>query len=191
MRYPAGHKAETRKAILLHAAAGLREQGVRGIGLAAIMRRAGLTHGGFYQHFGSRDDMVAAAVTHMFEEGAALLDAGEDVPAPDRLSRFLDRYLSASHVARIARGCPVPTLASELPHMAETARASYRDGVAALVARLAALLVECGRSDPETLARSMLSELVGAVALARTQGIAEAAETLAASRRHVRLRLGF
>lgn len=191
MRYPAGHKAETRKAILLHAAAGLREQGVRGIGLAAIMRRAGLTHGGFYQHFESRDDMVAAAVTHMFEEGAALLDAGEDLPAPDRLSRFLDRYLSASHVARIARGCPAPTLASELPHMAETARVSYRDGVAALVGRLAALLAECGRSEPETLARSMLSELVGAVALARTQGIAEAAETLAASRRHVRLRLGF
>ena len=191
MRYATGHKAETRQAILLHAAAGLREQGVRGIGVAAIMQRAGLTHGGFYQHFASRDDMVAAAVTHMFEEGAALLNAGEDLPAPDRLVRFLDRYLSAAHVARLARGCPVPTLASELPHMSEDARTNYRDGVAALVSRLAALLGECGRAEPDALARSMLSELVGAVALARAQGIAEAAETLAASRRHVRRRLGF
>lgn len=191
MRYAPTHKAETRAAILFHAAAGLREQGVRGIGVAAIMKRAGLTHGGFYQHFASRDAMVAAAVTHMFAEGAALLDAGEDLPAPDRIGRFMDRYLSASHVARLARGCPVPTLASELPHMDDGARASYRDGVSALVGRIAALLAECGRSDPETLARSMLSELVGAVALARTQGIAEAAETLAASRRHIRRRLGF
>lgn len=191
MRYAKGHKAETRKAILSHAAAGLREQGVRGIGVAAIMRRAGLTHGGFYQHFANRDVMVAAAVTHMFDEGARLMDVGEDLPASERIARFLDRYLSAAHVARPARGCPIPTLASELPHMGDAARGSYRDGVAALVGRLEGLLAECGRAEPDVLARSMLSELVGAVALARTQGIGEAAETLTASRRHVRLRLGF
>jgi TetR/AcrR family transcriptional repressor of nem operon len=168
MRYVAAQKAETREKLVREAAARMRSHGPDGVGVADIMRGIGLTHGGFYAHFESKDDLIAQAVAQMFTESAAryarLL---EGKPFDERLPAFVGRYVSAAHRDHPDRGCPLTTIAADITRQSAAARAAFDAGVAAMTGRLEAML--SGRAGPSRAARaaSILSEMAGAVALSR------------------------
>ena len=170
MRYDADHKQKTRERVLKAAAKAIRADGPHKIGVAAVMAEAGLTHGGFYAHFESKDDFVAAAVGQMFVEGRARLDRAMEGRAPcEGLAAYLDFYLSAGHRDTRTAGCPLPFLSADAPRLAAPSRARFAQGVADLTDRIGAILASLDHPDAEETAGSMLSEMVGAVALARAE----------------------
>jgi TetR/AcrR family transcriptional repressor of nem operon len=192
MRYSSEHKAETRARVLKEAAVAIRRDGVDRIGVAQIMGAAGLTHGGFYAHFESKDDLVAQAVGHMFEDRYAAFFERLDGDEPRAgLTRFVDRYVSMRHRDAPEAGCPIPVLAGQVPHLPEAARARFVAAVERLTGAVAALLGRMGHEDAETVAEAVIAEMVGAVALARVQKDDAKAETmLAAVRTSVMAKLG-
>lgn len=168
MRYDSDHKSETRKRVLKEAAREIRAKGPGGVAVAGIMARAGLTHGGFYAHFESKEALIAAAIETMFESARSRFDmaAADDDPRPALLA-YVDFYLSAAHRDTREHGCPLPSLSGDLARLDPEARVRFGQGVAGLTARLAGALCRHGIADPEKAAASMLNEMVGAVALAR------------------------
>lgn len=109
------HKAHTRARIVEAAAAALREHGIANVGVADIMAAAGLTHGGFYAHFPSKEDLLAEAVARASEQSLEPLAASlGDVARDERLHAVIDTYLSPGHVAHAGAGCPVAAVGSEV-----------------------------------------------------------------------------
>src|SRR5690606_11646725 len=112
MRYAQDHKAQTHQRILHEAAARFRKDGIGATGLQPLMKALGLTHGGFYAHFKSKDDLVEkalrCAVDQIGESNKQTL--GEDTSA----AAFIDVYLSSTHRDAPDKGCPLPTMAAEL-----------------------------------------------------------------------------
>jgi TetR/AcrR family transcriptional repressor of nem operon len=192
MRYDADHKQQTRERVLKAAAKAIRAEGPHRIGVAAVMAEAGLTHGGFYAHFKSKDDFVAAAVGQMFVEGRGRLDRAVEGRTPaEGLAAYLDFYLSAAHRDTRTAGCPLPFLSADAPRLAAPSRERFAQGVADLTGRLAQVLAQLGRADAEEAAGSMLSEMVGAVALARAEpDPARSDAILARTRAALQSRLG-
>ena len=185
-------KAETRARILKEAGEAIRTQGADRVTVAEVMGRAGLTVGGFYAHFASKDDLLMHAVGHMFDERYASFLA--DQPAADpqaALARFVDNYLSMRHRDAVGRGCPVPALSSEIGRLAPPVRAAFLRGMERLSEALARLLAQAGHADPEATALSAIAEMTGAMGMARAQPDPVKAEALlAGSRAAIRARLG-
>ena len=192
MRYDAEHKQQTRDKVVKAAARAIRAKGPDGVGIAQVMADVGLTHGGFYAHFASKDDLVAAAVGQMFDESRARLAAEtHDRPAADGLRAYIDFYLSSAHRDARRAGCPIASLASDLPRMAAKQRRHFSAGSERLVEALAALLRDVGRPEPVADARSTFAELLGALSIARIESDAgRSDEILASSRAAIKRRLG-
>jgi len=190
MRYDADHKDQTRKRVLKAAARAIRADGPFKVGVAQVMSEVGLTHGGFYAHFASKDDLVAAGVDQMFEDGRRRLErTSADLPPKAGLAAYIDAYLSPLHRDSRSYGCPLPYLAADAPRLPQAARGSFAQGVAAMSARLAERLAAIGRVDPATDAQSLLAEMVGALALARADpDPARSDAILAASRAALKVR---
>ena len=187
-----GHKAKTRARILDEAASAIRTGGAQGISVADLMKRAGLTHGGFYAHFRSRDDLVAHAVDRMFQDSAAMLAHffGEGANGSG-LARLIDYYLSERALLAVESGCPLPSLSGEVARMPAAARQRFEAGITAFrdAIRRALDAMEAG-GDTDALASSVLAELVGAMTLARSMSDRDAAGMfLAASRQRIKERL--
>ncbi|MDB5701553.1 MAG: bacterial regulatory, tetR family protein [Sphingomonadales bacterium] len=187
MRYDSEHKAKTRDLILKEAANAIRSDGVANVGVAQIMSRAGLTHGGFYAHFASKDELVAQAVEYMFvDRYAKFLAHSEGIEPATALANFVERYLSMAHRDATDRGCPIPMLAGQVPHLPEAARTRFMLAVERLTTGVADLLDQLGAHDVEVLAASMIAEMVGALGMARVQpDDAKAGQLLAAARASV------
>ena len=159
-----GHSQDEKKAnherIVEIAAARIRESGTEAPGVAEIMQAAGLTHGGFYKHFGSRDELVAEAAERAFDASsrrtAEALEGAEDP-----LAAFADFYLSAEHRDGAADGCAVAGLGPDAARGDERIRARFEAGVQSYLARLEDML---GSRDDAVVA---LSSMVGALLLAR------------------------
>src|SRR5579863_787168 len=117
------HKGETRERIVRSAADAFRERGMERVGVAEIMKRAGLTHGGFYAHFKSKDDLVRAAFEQMSRESA------DRVGAPN--------YLAEIHMLHPERGCPLPTVGTDLVRSGPKMRRSVAGEIRARLARIA------------------------------------------------------
>lgn len=169
MRYDAERKQRTRARVLKEAAAAIRTEGPDRIGVAAIMGRAGLTHGGFYAHFASKDELLVAAIGEMFDAACAhfeTLTAGK--PAAEGLAAYVAFYLSNDHRDHREKGCPIATMAADLPRLTPEARVAFERGAARLTTLIAGLLDGMGRPDPGIEAVSLLAEMVGAVVLARS-----------------------
>ena len=132
------------------------------------MAKAGLTHGGFYSHFGSREELIAAAITQTFADvPPQLCKASGGDTAPDTLLAYFDWYLSASHRDQVEAGCPLPSLCSDMPRLDAVSRTAFSSGLAAVTAKVAAKLTGLGAAMPDALAASLLAEAVGALSLAR------------------------
>jgi len=168
MRYDSDHKSETRRRVLKEAAREIRAKGPGGVAVAGIMARAGLTHGGFYAHFESKEALIAAAIETMFESAANRFDVtAVDADPRAALRAYVDFYLSTQHRDAREHGCPLPALSGDLARLDPAARMRFGAGVARLSGRLAAALAKLGAPDPEAGGAAMLAELVGAVTLSR------------------------
>jgi TetR/AcrR family transcriptional repressor of nem operon len=168
VRYSNEHKAETRQRVLKEAAREIRAKGPDGVAVAGVMARAGLTHGGFYAHFESKDAMIADAIGTMFDDARGRSDAIEQTDDPRvALRAYVDFYLSSAHRDRRERGCPLPTLSGDLARSGEQQRDRFGKGVEALTVRLAKALGGLGTADPHAEGSAMLAQMVGAVALSR------------------------
>ncbi|UNK47997.1 TetR/AcrR family transcriptional regulator [Lysobacter sp. S4-A87] len=191
MRYDPDHKIQTRQRVLRVAARAIRSEGPARVGVAGVMREAGLTHGGFYAHFQSKDELVAAAITQMFEDsGAQWRQSLEGRGDADGLASCLRVYLSAEHRDAPGNGCPMAALASELPRLDAAAREAYSRGSRQLTESLAGLLARLGHDDAHALASSVLAELIGTLAMARCESNrARSDALLSAARRQLGRRL--
>ncbi|MBB6429166.1 TetR/AcrR family transcriptional regulator [Algisphaera agarilytica] len=167
MPYPAEHKLETRERILRAAARQFREKGFAAASLSAIMKEAGLTHGGFYAHFENKDALVAEVirsgfdhVSEKFESQFAQLD-GEDW-----LHAWVRGYLGDAHLSHADQGCPLPTMSSEIARIGEQAVAAFTTLFYERLAHTSSMV----QAPPEEARRRVLaafSQMVGGLMLAR------------------------
>jgi TetR/AcrR family transcriptional regulator, transcriptional repressor for nem operon len=170
VRYSSEHKAETRKRVLKEAGRAIRRDGPDRIAVAGIMERAGLTHGGFYAHFTSKDALINEAIGTMFDDARARVTRRDDAEPIVQLRHYVDFYLSPAHRDGRDRGCPLPALSGDLARASDKVRERFGAGADALTKRVAEWLREMGRATPERDASAILAQLVGAVALARAVG---------------------
>lgn len=191
MRYSDTHKQETRKKVVKAAAKAVRLRGPEGVGVAEIMAEAGLTHGGFYAHFSSKEALVAAAIEEAFRTSAQRFEKlTESLDAPAALAAFADAYVTPEHRAHPERGCPIAALSSDLPRQGAQVRAAYEAGVRGLIRRIAGWL-PTPEPDRESLAASLIAEMAGAVALSRAMSDdAAAGRWLADARARIKSRMG-
>jgi TetR/AcrR family transcriptional repressor of nem operon len=164
MRYPEGHKEAVRAKIVESAARALRRDGIDGVSIPALMKKAGLTHGGFYAHFENRDELVAAAVMSAADEtGAAVLseEAGD-------LRATLNAYLSREHAEHPEGGCVLAALASEGRRQPEPVRRAFSYAARGFLRLLQRKVQGTAKSRAldETTMR-LASQMLGAVMLAR------------------------
>jgi TetR/AcrR family transcriptional repressor of nem operon len=160
MRRSQEDKAKSRQRIVEVAATRVREAGTETPGVAEIMHGAGMTHGGFYKHFESRDDLVATAVEAAMHEGIGKISE-VIAAAEDPLAAFVDWYVSDEHVADPGHGCVVAALTGDIARSDERLRGAYGEQVERYLAILEKLL---GTRERATVA---LATMVGAVTVAR------------------------
>lgn len=167
MRYPESHKEETRGRIVSAAAAALRASGVDGIGIADLMRAAGLTHGGFYAHFSSKEELAGeAASTALGQTLAHLRAAAEKAPRGGGRKAIAAAYLNPRHRDRPEKGCAVAALGADIARLAPEARGALEQRLEEMFVLLEA---HCGgRGGGRRKAIVMFSTMVGALLLSRT-----------------------
>ncbi len=182
--------AENRAAIVKAAGRLFRERGFDKVGVAEITKAAGLTHGGFYGHFASKDALAAEACEAAFAESLGRLPADEESPE-GALDAFLTRYLSDRHRDRPDAGCPMAAFAGEVARQDPAVQERFGAGVERFFEAVEKRLPERdgeGAADRRARAIAIVSALVGGMALARATAPTDperSAETLAALRREL------
>ena len=167
MRYAPDHKAKTRKRIVRAAARTFRRHGYRASGVDAVMAAAGLTAGGFYSHFRSKDDLFAEVLDHATREAGEVLTADLDPADPDAWRRgVIQKYLSVEHLRRPADGCPLPPLLGEIARAGGRTRRTFSAGFEERVAAMAAAL-PAASSRTSDHAIALWATMVGAMLIAR------------------------
>jgi len=163
MRYSQDHKAQTHQRIVKEASARFRRDGIGATGLQPLMKALGLTHGGFYAHFKSKDELVETALR---DATAQLREHCETTFAAQRpLASFIESYLSVAHRDGAERGCPLPTMAAELGQRG-TPSAIADEAIGAHLKRIAQSLGGGDGADQQSV--MMLSSMVGALLLSRS-----------------------
>lgn len=150
--------AENRQRILDAASRLFRDKGFDAVSVAEVMKAAGLTHGGFYGHFSSKDDLIAHTLGHVLAAGS-----GDE----DDLRGYLDAYLAPRHRDNAADGCPTAGLAAAVRHQSSAARSAMTQGLRWQIDRLAEALPELAPTDRRRMAIGSWAAMVGAVILAR------------------------
>ena len=167
MRYPKEQKAETRGRILIAAARLFRESGYDGVGVDAIMNEAGLTAGGFYSHFSSKETLFAEAMATALDPSNTLrATKSPALAASDRLAALIRGYLSRTHRDTVAGGCPLPALTADVARKSDTTRESYERDFLRYVNEIEGLLPE-GSVPPRERALAIVAQCVGGLMLSR------------------------
>ena len=160
-------KAESHDRILEIAAARIRREGIEGLTVAALMQEAGLTHGGFYRHFASRDQLVAEAAQRALTQGSEPTMAAGQIGGQQGYTTLVDGYLSTRHRDHPESGCGVAGVAADVAREGGQARAAYTRQVRQCLAVLADLVDDPAGQAGEREATLTLSALVGAISIAR------------------------
>lgn len=163
MRYSQDHKAQTYERIVKEASARFRRDGIGATGLQPLMKSLGLTHGGFYAHFKSKDELVETALRDASVQLRAFCDATFARERP--LASFIESYLNVAHRDGAERGCPLPTMAAELGQRG-TPSAIADEAISAHLTRIADSLGGGESADEQSV--MMLSSMVGALLLSRS-----------------------
>lgn len=166
VRYPRGHKEKTREQIVETAARAFREGGVEGVGIGELMGRAGLTHGGFYAHFPSKDALVGEACSRAADQAWEQMTAlVASAPPGEELATFIRAYVSRRHRDDPGTGCLMPALGGEMPRHGAEVRAAFTAQIRRVLANLQSLLPDT--PDREDRAIALATGMAGAVMLAR------------------------
>jgi TetR/AcrR family transcriptional repressor of nem operon len=168
MRYSQEHKLETRRRILHEASRRFRGQGSEGFSIADLMHDLKLTHGGFYRHFNSKEQLFAEALASAVQEAHAKLTTGSDAKTPaSQLRVIIERYLSPWHWANPAEGCPLAALASETPRQPRAVRAAFDQALKTYMDGIERLLPGKTRPERQRNFLVLFSGMAGTLSLAR------------------------
>jgi TetR/AcrR family transcriptional regulator, transcriptional repressor for nem operon len=182
-RTPNSRKEETHERIVEVAARAIRKHGYSGVGVADVMREAGLTHGGFYAHFDSRDALLVEALERAGRESFDAVSRIAEQRAAKGVSAFrslVETYLAETHLGSLETGCPVAALGSDMPRQSQVVRDASAVRVQRLIATVRATLPEAPRSTASVVAGT----LVGSLQIARALGDnTEARAVLSAARK--------
>jgi TetR/AcrR family transcriptional repressor of nem operon len=176
-------KEETHERIVQAAARAIRRRGYAGVGVAEVMKEAGLTHGGFYAHFKSRDALLVEALARAGQDSGAAIARAAESRKGRGVSAFralVENYLSEAHMAALETGCPVAALACDMARQTGAVREASAQRVERLIATVRGTLPGASRAKAAVIAGT----LVGALQLARTLGDnAEGRALLSAARK--------
>src|ERR1700724_899453 len=156
-------KQASHKRIVDAAAAQIRRDGVDAVRVSELMQEAGLTHGGFYRHFDSREDLIDEAIDAALTDGSRQTDTGESLDPGAELAQIIDGYASKAHRDNPQAGCAVAALPADVSRSGSRARHAYSRQVRRYIDRLVGLIRQ---DDPDTKRNEAiltLSALVGAV----------------------------
>src|SRR6185369_12586874 len=171
MRYSKEHKQETHARIVKKASVRLREKGAHGIGVADLMKDAGLTHGGFYAHFDSREALVIEAFGYAMERSTERWRKLAEQTQPDkRLSAIVESYLTPAHRDDPGHGCAVPTLGAEIARESPKTRKAFAARLEQMIDMLADQIPEVPRAAARKQAMATLATMMGTLVLARIAG---------------------
>lgn len=184
MRYSKEHKDQTHARIVKKASVKLREKGAHGIGVADLMKDAGLTHGGFYAHFDSREALVIEALSYaMDRSNERWRKLSADAPAEKRLSKIVNHYLDPGHRDDPGNGCAVPALAADIAREGVKTRRVF----AGRMQEMIEMLAEQFQGLPPKAARKQgmaaLATMMGSLVMARIAGTGEFSDEILKSGR--------
>ena len=179
MRYSKEHKEQTREKILDAAGKVFKEQGYAGAGIEAVMREAGLTHGGFYAHFRNKKALFAEAIRHNARQLRDTRNSSHpELEGPEWIRAMAHHYLSPGHRDHVAEGCPMPPLISDLERSETQARETFESVLFTWRDDLLPHLNHLPEEERPQRALGMLITLVGGMALARAMDSEEQAQEL-------------
>ena len=168
MRYRPEHKAEIHQKIVTDASRRVRAEGLNGAAVAAVMKGTGLTHGGFYKHFGSKKDLLIESLREAFREITGTLVRAAEHSHPEAAWKVIVKaYLTLEYCDHPERGCPLPALA---PELARVGKGMRRQVVAELVNykdRMLPFMPGSRTADKERAFFSIFSTMIGAIEIAR------------------------
>jgi TetR/AcrR family transcriptional repressor of nem operon len=168
MRYSPQHKAENREKILSVATRSFREHGGDSSGIGTVMKKVGLTKGGFYRHFKSKDDLFVEAVARAFDEmGRGMLKIAESAPEGQALRAMIEYYLSARHANATGVGCVVAALGPELARKPLSVRKRIEASIDAYRERLLPFVPGQTREEKLEKCRVLFSSMAGVLMMAR------------------------
>jgi TetR/AcrR family transcriptional regulator, transcriptional repressor for nem operon len=189
MRYQPEHKAEIHQKIVRDASRRVRAKGITGAAVSAVMRDAGLTHGGFYKHFGSKDELLMESLSEAFQEiGDRLVRAGEHSNPEKAWKAIVKTYLRLEYCDHIERGCPLPALAPELARADKAMKPQILEELKKYRSRMLPFMPGRRAADKEQAFFSIFSTMVGAIEIARMLPQPAMREKVLASARDLLLR---
>src|SRR5580698_348130 len=189
MRYQPEHKAETHQKIVKDASRRIRNEGMTGAAVSAVMRDAGLTHGGFYKHFESKDALLMESLSEAFQEIAdRLAEAGEQSPPETAWKAIVKTYLSLEYCDHAEHGCPLTALAPELARADKTMKAQIFEELKKYRSRMLPFMPGRRTADKECAFFSIFSTMMGAIEIARMLPEPAMREKVLASARELLLR---
>ncbi len=184
MRYSRQHKHETHERIVKTASVKLRERGAHGIGVADLMKDAGLTHGGFYAHFASREALVIEAFAYAMDRSTARWRRTAEELAPERrFAAIIEAYLTAAHRDNPGYGCAVPALAAEIAREGIKTRKAFSAKLDQMIDMLAEQMPRRSGKAARRHAMASLATMVGAIILSRASGAGELSDDILAAGR--------
>ncbi len=174
MRYSKEHKQETHARIVKKASVRLREKGAHGIGVADLMKEAGLTHGGFYAHFDSREALVIEAFAYAMDRSTERWrKLAETIPPEKRMATIVETYLTPLHRDDPGHGCAVTALGAEIARESPKTRKAFAAKLEQMLDMLAEQMPDVPRKAARKQALATMSTMVGALVLSRIAGSGE------------------
>jgi TetR/AcrR family transcriptional regulator, transcriptional repressor for nem operon len=188
MRYSSEHKQETHARIVRKASVRLREKGAHGVGVADLMKEAGLTHGGFYAHFDSREALVIEAFAYAMDRAMERWKKTfEQIPQDRRLAMIVDTYLTPLHRDDPGHGCAVPTLGAEIVRESPKTRKAFAAKLEQMIDIMAAQIPDASSKAARKRAAATLATMMGTLVLSRIAGTSEFSDEILAAGREAAL----
>jgi len=179
MRYSAEHKQATRERIVRTASRHFRQRGGEGVGIAELMSKLKLTHGGFYKHFDSKEELLSEAIAKAFEDvERRFAETVAKAKPGTELKTLIENYLSVEHCANPGEGCPMAALASEIGRLPPRVRAQIDQAIKRRVKRVSTLMPGTTEKERQRKTMTLLSGLIGTVSVARALSDSEARKTV-------------
>lgn len=184
MRYSKEHKQETHARIVKKASVRLREKGAHGVGVADLMKEAGLTHGGFYAHFDSREALVVEAFGYAMDRSTERWrKVAEQTPPEKRFATIVESYLTPVHRDDPGHGCAVPALGAEIARESPKTRKAFAAKLEQMIDMMADQIIDAPPKAARKQAMAALATMMGTMVLSRIAGSGEFSDEILASGR--------
>ena len=179
MRYVGDHRRQTHRRIVENASYGLRQNGAQGLSVVDLMKLAGLTHGGFYNHFDSRaalvGEAIAFAMDQMTERWKKLANGKAN---GERFEALIADYLSPRHRDNPKQGCALPTLATDVARSSPSERRAFAFKLEKMIDAFVELLPDEAPEQARQIATGALATMVGSIVLSRAVGVGKLSDRI-------------